>query len=178
MKKFFHLIALLALLVVLGWHAPVRAQSSGTTSFTVTLSTLAISVSPSSIDLGTVGSGSTKTNPPTIDVTNTGNVSVTLSAAGTNAQQLSPLVNPSWFLNNVSAATNQFRWGFANTQVMLVFLPGPGSGVLFPTTGSPQLMFSGLMTGSSVFNSWQFNAPTATSFLGQQQFQTVISASP
>lgn len=179
MRKLRHLTTLLTLVMVLAWYAPAQAQSSGTTSFTVTLSTLAISVSPSSISLGTVSAGGTTNSPPTIGVTNTGNVSVNLSAAGTNAQQLSPFINPSWALVTASPGANQFRWGFSNSQVALTFLPGPGSpGGAFPTTGSALTMFTTLGLGSSVANSWQFNAPTSTSYLGQQQFQVVISASP
>ncbi|MFQ5801942.1 MAG: hypothetical protein ACE5JQ_03480 [Candidatus Methylomirabilales bacterium] len=170
----------LALIALLAWHVtPTEAQDSGSTSFTVQLQALAITVTPAAIDLGIVTAGASVFSPPTIDATNNSNVAVNFQIAGTNAQQVSPvLVNPSWLLNPLFAASDQFRWGFsAASPPLFTFLAGPG-GLGFPALGTPLTLATGVSSTATVVTNWRFDSPTDSTTTGQQQFQIVVSIGP
>src|SRR3989338_2739184 len=143
------------LIAVLAWRVtPVEAQS-GATTMTVTLQSLAISVSPSSLATGVRTAGQVFNNVgaglSAIAATNNGNVNANFQIAGTNARQPSPLVNPTWLLVTTVSASEQFRWGFNTTGATAAFTyaAGPGGGVAFPTTGSSQSLASSVAPGAT-----------------------------
>lgn len=169
---------LVALITVLAWPFTQAQAQQEPTSFTVTLQVLAFACSPENVALGTVSASSFTNSPPTINCTNNGNQAANFNIAGTHTQQVSPFVNPSWFLSNVSQASNQFMWGFSTASPpVLSFLLGPGSppGTAFPTTGGAQTLAMAVSPTATVVTNWQFRAPTGTSNQGQQQFNIVVA---
>jgi len=184
-QQFRFLLAGFSLIGLLVCHAiPAEAQTLNTT-FTVTLVTLSLTVSPNSISIGQQAAAGTVTSvsggsPSPITVTNTSAVRALVFIAGTNAKSTTDgNQDPSWTLEGTNGP-DMFRFGFSTTGPAGSFTALDG-----PKAGSTQFGFPGPVeqVGPAFAQSeprtvdWQMVMPTVNNKTGAQTFQVLFAAS-
>jgi hypothetical protein len=178
MKRVLGLLAVTVLCVVLG-TAFVSAAGSATVSYSVTVQLLSVSITPASVDIGTVAAGGFSVPSTSIAVTNNGNIAEKFALNGANSAD--------WTLTTATAALTSTQYGlramFSDPQEnlgafnegdhALTSTPVSASATKFATSGSDGIA---VPANGVRFLQIVFYAPSGTPTLAQQTVSLTVTA--